>query len=1261
MKNILSLYKNLFTTNLLAWESSWSNEKKTEISLNDAQKIVDRYKDFADFYENSDTAKLTSSNRLRYQEYKNALNIINSQNQPLEKSIDLEVEKIDVKEISWAINYNSRLNDIALSDIKYVLWLDKDALVDEKFIYLVRNFQKLKWLEVDGKVWPNTLKEFLKSASTVYKNTDSAKRLSIESVKSNFELNSSSIINKLNSWEDISQKEKTDLDKAISLAEKQISEINIVWESLDLNKQKLISDFKNELNQFKKLTQTEIKYSNVETKEEFSSWKSEFLWFISRWDFSTREFLNSLPVDSRVSLEKILKSSNLEEIYNSLVSVSPKNEKGNNYFLDYLIWENYSDFIKEVKKLWYKQDWLFDDKEAVKVLSVIWDYVKNQNNVPSLSDSQKVELLLDFDKNGNLTVDKNFVVWELQSLNALKWLNSDWVNALMDNLWLGTIAEFSSQMQSNLFNAREKFQRTLSTLVNSWVSIAELTQKKWVEKSFENMLANEAKILENINSEIDNSNKLEAKLSTLPEWVNKDEIKKILKLEAAAWVINWSKIWAWVSFDIKDYTAKIIDSVQFWIYDSKPWIAITKEVYSSDNVNIKASLVNIVIPVLSGSYNFDLKNDHNWLFNNELDSKYSPTIYGSASLNWLAAWVHFSKVDHSTKAWIDHMVNETSKALTLIKDDLLAGKNFQESQYYEKSQNKELDMIVYNELKAVSDKFAWTPEHKQVVEVILRWYKEFYENNLYQNAKWINFSWAWVGIALIKWYLPLPYLTLSFDKLSIDFNTVNYRLEWQREVTSKLLDLSKVGLKYEDLDGKNVYSIVDNWNIEFSSDTWNVEVLRKDQKVYFSGENIKSVKFEEYFGQESSKLVVVINWWKTWEKWEYSKSNEVDIVTSQKENIFNSLVLDSAKIRELNMETINSTLEIRSNLFNIISKDAISSPNTPWMTKLQEMIYNMTINSWVTLNQAWTQFESVVNNPKFIEYAKQKNWLESLTLLKIQLNSNLNDAQKLMILQSIPACLMKLKALKINDWTVNVWKSINDFETRISYFDRIFSNEAWDILPEVQKARKDWLKANWDKTSYNFTKIWDWDIAFSWTNIKSWNKNILMPYMWSFNVADAWTPEIEILKKSKDLIDRLPNEYLDLIKDNLAQKWVNISSNENLKALLKWEEINWIRLDYKQYFVKMWECLNDAIVLKNINVVWVSEISSTSSANIAQKDNVKLWLAVSSEAEKRDSGKTGPDSEPWIEETEWPDSEPWIEWAWWASWGVDSSWEWDFN
>lgn len=89
------------------------------------------------------------------------------------------------------------------------------------------------------------------------------------------------------------------------------------------------------------------------------------------------------------------------------------------------------------------------------------------------------------------------------SLNTLKWLNSDWIDALMQNLWLNSIQDFSKEMSQNLFKSREKFQRALATLINSRVSVAELTQKKWVEKSFDNMLNKQNEITKTVNEEIE--------------------------------------------------------------------------------------------------------------------------------------------------------------------------------------------------------------------------------------------------------------------------------------------------------------------------------------------------------------------------------------------------------------------------------------------------------------------------------------------------------------------------------------------------------------------------------------------------------------------------------------------------------------------------------------------------------------------------------------------------------------------------------------
>lgn len=50
------------------------------------------------------------------------------------------------------------------------------------------------------------------------------------------------------------------------------------------------------------------------------------------------------------------------------------------------------------------------------------------------------------------------------------------------------------------------------------------------------------------------------------------------------------------------------------------------------------------------------------------------------------------------------------------------------------------------------------------------------------------------------------------------------------------------------------------------------------------------------------------------------------------------------------------------------------------------------------------------------------------------------------------------------------------------------------------------------KLIMNLKKEHNGDIAFSWTEIKKSWKDTLMPYMWAFNIADAWVKEIPITK-----------------------------------------------------------------------------------------------------------------------------------------------------
>lgn len=95
----------------------------------------------------------------------------------------------------------------------------------------------------------------------------------------------------------------------------------------------------------------------------------------------------------------------------------------------------------------------------------------------------------------------------------------------------------------------------------------------------------------------------------------------------------------------------------------------------------------------------------------------------------------------------------------------------------------------------------------------------------------MKFSWAWVWVALIWWYLPLPYVTLT-DVISLDYKTVNDRLDGQREVTNKSID-SQLYLNYENLEWKNVYSLIDTWILNLLQKIEKLKFWEKIEKLIF--------------------------------------------------------------------------------------------------------------------------------------------------------------------------------------------------------------------------------------------------------------------------------------------------------------------------------------------------------------------------------------------------------------------------------------------
>jgi hypothetical protein len=81
------------------------------------------------------------------------------------------------------------------------------------------------------------------------------------------------------------------------------------------------------------------------------------------------------------------------------------------------------------------------------------------------------------------------------------------------------------------------------------------------------------------------------------------------------------------------------------------------------------------------------------------------------------------------------MTTEMSKILNIMSNDIKLGKSFEESTFYEQSENKLVDATVYAEMKGSYDVYAKEEYKNQFMEDMMNAYLGYYESTLYSKAQ----------------------------------------------------------------------------------------------------------------------------------------------------------------------------------------------------------------------------------------------------------------------------------------------------------------------------------------------------------------------------------------------------------------------------------------------------------------------------------------------------------------------------------------------
>lgn len=508
----------------------------------------------------------------------------------------------------------------------------------------------------------------------------------------------------------------------------------------------------------------------------------EITFWVGKTDFEwLRENINTQSFES---LAKRLSFEELSSLYNSLVSISRKNN------LNERTWKfNFSPFnIRELRveleKYWYEADWVFWWIEMGSILQLVENIYQTQEKFNNWVDfKDRLAVLLDY--NGDWFVDNEvrFYTKEKQFLEAIQW-ESNFEN-LLKNLWYSSITEFNNSFNNNYYSARAEFKTRLASVL----SVDEVLNP--------GAMLNNPNALREFRDSRENISNIESEVSEVIETHEKTKnldpvLKSQIKLQAV-WAVVWSSTWLWASFDVKEATNSLIDSAWFGIFNWVPWIGIWKNIYRTENgwFRVDAWLVNL-IPVLGASWDLTQWeiDEFKSLFPNEFSWDSQISLWaGISTLGW-TVWVNFNNLNENTRLWIERAKGQMSEVLDKVFEDIQDWKSFDESNF----SSNENDRIVYERLAWMLEANWWHTSY------LKEWALNNYERVLYENADWLNFSWIWLWLAFVAWYLPIPLVFAWAEYHNTEWSSVDTYspiteswnwyveswIEWNKELLNSL-------------------------------------------------------------------------------------------------------------------------------------------------------------------------------------------------------------------------------------------------------------------------------------------------------------------------------------------------------------------------------------------------------------------------------------------------------------------------------------------
>lgn len=565
----------------------------------------------------------------------------------------------------------------------------------------------------------------------------------------------------LQSPDDLARKFWNGTSEAKWLLENQNNELTNLNESYESAKENIRQETRWQLNEFIK---------TLENHE--SSW-------IRNWEKT--KMMEDVNISS---LNDLLKNGDINEIYNK-VEESIKWKTLLSFF-------NNWDLQKVLTSLWYQSDWIFGWDEAGAVVNMIRDAKQTQDKFPTMSPTDKMQILLDFDGNWLLNREINFNSWELEAFFAIN--DSANFETVMRNLWLNDFDRISSK---NYIELREKFKERLATFAEiPWMSLNQLLLSQ-----------------ENFKKSVDIVNQIVQdermqKLAWNPKFKDLHRTISSYGVWVATWAIRWlavstNEIW---DKSVGEITNWIFDSVSFgyWEWSNVPGFIIWWWKRVNENISTAWWLTNFIpFAAWTAEFGKDEVKMLSEIFPNTKETDYSLAWTVVASWAWIWWWIEAKINDEKTLEWINNMVESAKLSLDKIMDAIISWKNFSEAWlvWWTEVQNLENEKI-FNSLKENFNAMWWKPDLKNI---FIEWVLNNYKWELARNAErdWWQLTSIWVWLF---WPFIIP--GIKFEKIITDYVAKESAKIWEN-ITKQIWSMEARSALNENIEKtKNVINII---------------------------------------------------------------------------------------------------------------------------------------------------------------------------------------------------------------------------------------------------------------------------------------------------------------------------------------------------------------------------------------------------------------------------------------------------------------------